>query len=96
MLTQADKVKAARMVHRNAEAMPCVIMRAGLDDTDAMDNASVYPEWVPGKKYKAGDVVAFDGKLYESTHDENIYGSPDVQPYYWNECKEGSNDESMD
>lgn len=45
-----------------------------------------YPEWVQplgaSDAYNTGDVVSYNGKVYRSTMDANVY-SPDVYPAGW-------------
>ena len=52
-----------------------------------------YPEWVQPlgahDAYKTGDRVTFDGKVYESTIDGNVW-SPAVYPAGWKEVVEGT------
>ena len=47
-----------------------------------------YPEWVQplgaSDAYNTGDVVSYNGKLYESLMDGNVY-SPDAYPAGWQE-----------
>ena len=54
-------------------------------------NAGGYPIWAQPTgahdAYNAGDVVDYNGKLYKSLIDSNVY-SPDVMPSYWAEVTE--------
>ena len=47
---------------------------------------SGYPEWVQplgaSDAYNTGDIVSYNGKLYESTVDGNVW-SPDAYPQGW-------------
>ena len=47
---------------------------------------SGYPEWVQplgaSDAYNTGDVVSYNGKLYKSTIDGNVW-APDVYPAGW-------------
>ena len=47
-----------------------------------------YPEWVQplgaSDAYNTGDIVSYNGKLYESTIDGNVW-SPDAYPAGWKE-----------
>lgn len=47
-----------------------------------------YPEWVQPSgaqdAYKTGDIVSYNGKLYRSTIDNNVW-SPDAYPTGWEE-----------
>ena len=54
-------------------------------------NAGGYPIWAQPTgahdAYNAGDIVDYNGKLYKSLIDGNVY-SPDVMPSYWAEVTE--------
>lgn len=62
------------------------------DDPEASEEPAVsYPEWVQPlgghDAYKTGDRVTFNGKVYESTIDGNVW-APDVYPTGWKEVTE--------
>lgn len=66
------------------------------DDPETPEEPSTsYPEWVqplgadvPGfEPYKTGDRVMYQGKVYESTIDGNVW-APDVYPAGWKEITE--------
>ena len=48
-----------------------------------------YPEWVQplgaSDCYNTGDIVSYNGMLYQSTIDGNVW-SPDAYPQGWKEC----------
>ena len=50
-----------------------------------------YPEWVQplgaSDAYNTGDIVSYNGKLYKSTIDANVW-APDVYPAGWTEYTE--------
>ena len=50
-----------------------------------------YPEWVQplgaSDAYNTGDIVSYNGKLYKSTIDGNVW-APDVYPAGWTEYTE--------
>ena len=50
-----------------------------------------YPEWVrplgASDAYNTGDIVSYNGKLYKSTIDANVW-APDVYPAGWTEYTE--------
>lgn len=52
---------------------------------------SGYPEWVQplgaSDAYNTGDIVSYNGTLYESTMDGNVW-SPDAYPQGWQEVTE--------
>ena len=54
-------------------------------------NDSGYPVWAQPTgahdAYNTGDIVDYNGKLYKSLVDGNVY-SPDVMPSYWTEVSE--------
>lgn len=49
-----------------------------------------YPEWVQplgsSDAYNTGDIVSYNGKLYQSTIDANVW-APDVYPTGWTEIE---------
>lgn len=47
--------------------------------------AEVYPEYVPGKWYRAGDKITFGGKNYVCSAPEGVVctWNPDEYPAYW-------------
>lgn len=62
------------------------------DDPETPEEPSTsYPEWVQPlgghDAYKTGDRVTFNGKVYESTIDGNVW-APDVYPTGWKEVTE--------
>ena len=52
--------------------------------------ADGYPEWVQplgsSDAYNTGDIVSYDGKLYQSTIDANVW-SPDAYQAGWTEVQ---------
>ena len=55
-----------------------------------------YPEWVQplgaSDAYNTGDIVSYNGKLYKSTIDGNVW-APDVYPAGWAEYTELGSEE---
>lgn len=64
------------------DATPALYTPIGLDDAG-------YPIWRQPTgahdAYKTGDIVNYNGKLYISTIDGNVW-APDVYPAGWEEC----------
>lgn len=63
------------------------------DETEeggAEDTEPTYPEYEPGKWYRNGDMVSFDGKVYKCIAPEGIVcvWSPADYPAYWEEYVE--------
>lgn len=88
---------AAVMASVDALSARVAALEAG-DDTEPGDDpgpvdppAPSYPEWVQPlgghDAYKTGDRVTFNGKVYESTIDGNVW-APDVYPTGWKEVTE--------
>lgn len=67
------------------------------DDPETPEEPSTsYPEWVQPlgahDAYKTGDRVMYQGKVYESTIDGNVW-APDVYPAGWKEITETTEEE---
>lgn len=108
-MTQADRLRRARILRQMTEgavkgvrAVPSIIMRAGLDDLDALEHVELYPEWRAGKAYKVDDVIRYGGELYRvnqahtgqeqylpgSEGTESIYTHITVTPSGWEEWQQ--------
>ena len=67
------------------DAAPSLFKAVGITDEG-------YPEWVQpvgaSDAYMAGDIVSYNGVLYQSVIDNNVW-SPDAYPAGWTEYAEG-------
>lgn len=78
-----DRLKLAEAIHRALQ-----MVANGLEDEDAMEIASVYPEWAVGRLYRAGDIITCgtnkvgDPQLYRviQTHTSQADWMPDLVP----------------
>lgn len=75
-LSQADRLRRARTLRsmtsgavKGVRAIPSIIMRAGLDDLDALEHAELFPEWAAGKAYRVDDVIRCEGELWRVNQD---------------------------
>ena len=56
-----------------------------MDDEEALDNTVLFPEWVSGRQYAAGDRVQYKGLLYKcvQAHTSQNDWTPDQTPALW-------------
>lgn len=56
-----------------------------MDDETALDNTVLFPEWVSGRQYAAGDRVQYKSLLYKCVqgHTSQDDWTPDITPALW-------------
>ena len=47
-----------------SSVLPSIVMRANLNDAEAIKYKSLYPEWTVGETYELGWIVSYEGELY--------------------------------
>lgn len=68
-----DKIQAAEQLRRAIQ-----LFAATLDETQAMEIATVYDPWKPGKKYKGGEYVTYG---VNAVGDPQLYKVIDGKPH---------------
>lgn len=47
-----------------SSVLPSIVMRANLNDAEAIKYKNLYPEWTVGETYELGWIVSYEGELY--------------------------------
>lgn len=60
---------------------------ASLPDEDALEGVELFPAWMDGVDYAAGERIRYGGKLYrcEQAHTAQADWTPDATPALWTE-----------
>lgn len=94
MMTQSDKERIAVNIRdmtvgtvKGINAVPSIIMRANLDDDEALTYAELYPEFEIGRQYKPDYIFRYEGELYrvaQTTTGSELYlpGTPGTESLY--------------
>lgn len=76
MLTQADKLVRAKQLSSDisnslqaSAALPPILMRANLSDTEAVHYKRFYPEFQIGVEYKKDWIISYQDRLYRIGQD---------------------------
>ncbi len=73
-------VEKAKKLRKTIEGLA-----TGLDDTSALSNSELFPEWKNEETFKVGDRVRYNNILYKCLyeHTSQPVWTPDVAPSLW-------------
>ena len=88
------------MTRERAYALRALIERAAasLSDEDALDGVELFPTWMTGTSYEAGERIRYGGKLYRvvQSHTSQADWLPDLTPALYTEVEKPGEGDTPD